>query len=162
MVGRIAGGGQSLSADGSNVLLVGDAGGSHDTQARGRVEDVVQCAFELGGEIGEVWLATQYRMHHGGQVHIMHDAAKIGRQHAYRIAVAAVVGGVIAGVQLRVVLAFDAATHEIFIHGGLRLTVEITAKNQSRVPARHELLDISGSQQFHYNNIKIIILTIMK
>lgn len=83
-------------------MLLGHAGGRHDSQPRGGVEDVVQGAFELGGEVGEVGFAANDGVHHRCQVHIVHDTAQVRGQHAHGIAIvgvpasiAAIVGAVV-------------------------------------------------------------------
>ena len=161
MVRRVASGGQPLATQGAYLVLLGHARCGHDPQPRGGVEDVVQGALELGGEVGEVGLAADDGVHHRCQIHVMHDTAQVRRQNAHTIAtvgsVPAVVGaavivvavtvavvvGVVQDVQLRVVVALDASGDEILIDCRLRLAVEVSAENESCVSGREKLLDIS-------------------
>lgn len=151
MIGGVAGGGKPLAAQGADVVLLGHAGGGHHSQPRWGVEDVVQGAFELGCEVGEVGLAADDSVHHGCQVHIVHDTAQVRGKDAHVIAIVGVSASVIVGisavigsvvvvvgvvvevVQLRIVVAFDAPGDEILVDSRVRLAVEVAAKNQGSI-----------------------------
>ena len=150
MIGGVAGGGKPLAAQGADVVLLRHAGGGHHSQPRWGVEDVVQGAFELGCEVGEVGLAADDCVHHGCQVHIVHDTAQVRGKDAHVIAIVGVSASVIVGisavvgsvvvvgvvvevVQLRIVVAFDAPGDEILVDSRVWLAVEVAAKNQGSI-----------------------------